>query len=268
MSIAVLMTCHNRVETTLACLRRLMPQLSPTDGVFLVDDGSMDGTGVKVKAEFSDVNVINGDGTLYWARGMHLAWESAIKSGGRFDFFLWLNDDVMLNPAAISSATEDWRHTNDTSSVIVGACSEDEGETVISYGATDDRDIKIVPYGKMPQRATGWFTGNFVLIPQSACRKVGIISPDYRHARADYDYAERLKHANIPFYVSSHYVGSCPCDFESRVKGRKLGERMRWLVEPSYYNLHDLFLFKKRHYGLIRAMLSCAHLVFIVLKGS
>ena len=80
MSIAVLMTCHNRVETTLACLRRLTPQLSPTDGVFLVDDGSMDGTGVKVKAEFSDVNVINGDGTLYWARGMHLAWKSAIKS--------------------------------------------------------------------------------------------------------------------------------------------------------------------------------------------
>ena len=245
-----------------------MPQLSPVDGVFLVDDGSTDGTGARVRSEFPTVRVINADGTLYWARGMHRAWQAAVESGDGYDFFLWLNDDVMLKPDAIPASIEDWRQTNDKDAVIVGACSEDKGETVISYGATDVRDVKIVPDGEMPQRATGWFTGNFVLIPQAAYRKVGMISPDYRHARADYDYAERLKRANIPFYVSSHYVGSCPCDFESRIKGKKLGERMRWLVEPSYYNLHDLFLFKKRHYGLIRAMLSCAHLVLIVLKGS
>ena len=156
MNLAVLMTCHNRVETTLTCLRRLMPQLAPADGVFLVDDGSTDGTGARVRSEFPAVRVIYADGTLYWARGMHRAWQSSVESGDGYDFFLWLNDDVMLKSDAISSAIEDWRQTDGTSSVIVGACSEDEGEKVISYGATDARDIKIVPDGKMPQRVVGW----------------------------------------------------------------------------------------------------------------
>lgn len=262
MSIAVLMTCHNRVETTLTCLRRLMPQLSPTDGVFLVDDGSMDGTGVKVKAEFSDVNVINGDGTLYWARGMHLAWESAMKSGGSFDFFFWLNDDVMLKPDAISALRSDYTRLT-SASVLVGAC-EYEGEC--TYSGTNEKDRKLAPNGQ-PQAADGWFNGNVVLVPESVFEKVGMISPNYTHARADYDYAERLKLAGIPFYVASKYVGECPFDFAEKVRGKGLCERLSWLWKPGYFNLHDLYLIRSRYHGHIAAIASCARLIQIVLKG-
>ena len=266
MSIAVLMTCHNRMETTLACLRRLMPQLSPTDGVFLVDDGSMDGTGVKVKAEFSDVNVINGDGALYWARGMHLAWDSAIKSGGRFDFFLWLNDDVMLAPDAISSLLSDYSQLCNSSMptpVLIGAC---ECDGKCTYSGTDMKDLKITPVGQ-PQEANGWFNGNVVLVPKEVFAKIGMISPDYTHARADYDYAERLKLAGIPLYVSSKYVGACPFDFAEKVRGKGLCDRISMLWKPGYFNLHDLYLIRSRYHGYVAAIASCTRLIQIVLKG-
>lgn len=78
MRIAVLMTCYNRVETTLRCLRLLFEQKGDFDvSVFLVDDGSSDKTGERVKANFPQVNAIKGTGALYWCKGMNLAWRTA-----------------------------------------------------------------------------------------------------------------------------------------------------------------------------------------------
>lgn len=257
------------METTLACLRRLVPQLGNGDRVFLVDDASADCTSVKVKAEFPDVNVINGDGTLYWARGMHLAWESAIKSGDKFDFFLWLNDDVMLTPDAISSLLSDYDQLTTshqpltTSPVIVGAC-EWGGEC--TYGVTDLKYRKIKPIGK-PQLSNGWLNGNVVLVPWATYQAVGMVCPDYTHARADYDYAERLRKAGIPFYGSSNYVGTCRNDYVRKMQGLSFCQRMKLLVRPSYWNLHDLWLIRRRHYGVMAAVVSCVHLIFIAARG-
>ena len=78
--IAVLMACHNRVVTTLCCLERLFNNNLADIDVWLVDDGSSDGTETRVRERFPSVNVIKGTGNLYWARGMRLAWEKAIET--------------------------------------------------------------------------------------------------------------------------------------------------------------------------------------------
>lgn len=262
MSIAVLMTCHNRVETTLSCLRRLVPQLSPGDDVFLVDDGSTDGTGARVRAEFPTIHVIDADGSLYWAKGMRLAWDVAEKSG-TYDFYLWLNDDVELYEKSMVSVFEDWKSIGDNTAVLVGACGFDGKCT---YGATDSSDRKIVPNGGL-QLASGWLNGNFVLVPSAAYKKVWKISSDYSHARADYDYAERLKLANIPFYVTSKYVGACPFDFDGKISGKSLAERISWLWKPGYFNLKDLYLIRSRYHGKLKAVISCLKLIQIVVTG-
>src|SRR4051812_46438313 len=98
--IAVLITCFNRRETTLACLRSLGRQALPAGyvlRVFLTDDGSSDGTGDAVRREFPDVTVLQGDGKLYWVGGTMMAWNAAQPA----DFYLWLNDDVRLRAGAL-----------------------------------------------------------------------------------------------------------------------------------------------------------------------
>ena len=64
--------------------------------IYLVDDGSNDGTNESVSKLFPMVNIILGDGTLFWNKGMRLAWKTAAEKQD-YEFYLWLNDDVLLN---------------------------------------------------------------------------------------------------------------------------------------------------------------------------
>mgnify|MGYP003386677852 CR=1 FL=1 len=100
-SLAVLMTCHNRVENTMACLQSLKDQ-EPYDAstaILLVDDGSTDGTSSEVARMYPDVTIIQGDGSLYWCGGMRVAFAQAILKD--YDFYLWLNDDTHLEKNAL-----------------------------------------------------------------------------------------------------------------------------------------------------------------------
>ena len=68
-SIGVVITCYNRKEKTLASLKKLINQedVDSLDiNIYLVDDGSTDGTSEAVKKNFPQVNIIKGDGTLFW----------------------------------------------------------------------------------------------------------------------------------------------------------------------------------------------------------
>jgi GT2 family glycosyltransferase len=102
LTIAVLVTVHNRRDTTLECLKRLMAQTLPdcwSIQVYLVDDGSSDGTSAAVLSAFPLTTVIPGDGTLFWCEGMRLAWSRAANSNP--EYYMWLNDDTYLRPGCL-----------------------------------------------------------------------------------------------------------------------------------------------------------------------
>ena len=266
MTVAVVMTCHNRRETTLRCLSHFFAACGECQevsfDVWLVDDGSSDGTAEAVRNRFPQVHVIHGNGALFWAKGMHKAWCEAARHR-QYDFYLWLNDDVVLKSDAILRILADYRVVG---GVLVGACSEDETEQTCSYGVTTSKDQKVMPNGD-PQRADGWLNGNCVLVPREVFSKVGMISDEYSHARADYDYAERLKRLDIPFYCSSVYVGSCKNDFRAKMCAKSFWQRIQMLWRPGYWNLHDLWLIQRRYHGIAPAVISCAHLMLIAARG-
>ena len=175
MDIAVLMTCHDRREQTLGCLGLLMRQLKPDDRVFLVDDGSSDGTAAVIAAQYPNVVVVKGDGSLYWAKGMHKAWETAVADRQDWDGYLWLNDDTELWSDAIARLLA----VNAGDRIVVGELENAKGEIV--YGT----------------RSGGLFTGNCVLVPRKVYERIGMICGDYSHAWADSDYAMMAQRAGI-----------------------------------------------------------------------
>ena len=90
-NLAVLITCHNRRAKTIKCLKALFNQADTKNiriKVFLVDDGSTDKTSNEVMALFPEVVIIQGDGNLFWARGVALAWKESLKSKEIFDYYL------------------------------------------------------------------------------------------------------------------------------------------------------------------------------------
>lgn len=238
------MTCHNRRETTLHCLRGLMPQLGTEDRVFLVDDGSTDGTGDAVAGMFEsgDIRVIKGDGTLYWAKGMRLAWETAAKAGD-WDAYLWLNDDAELDDNAIAKL----RGAGGDGNVVVGGLVDSFGTKV--YGLCED----------------GVFSGNVVLVPRCVYEVVGMICGCYHHAWADVDYALHCKRAGIGVVEVDAIGKTNGHPFRPDLAGCNFRERISMLFDPKGWCIHDVWVYRRRNFGLIAAMVSCIHLVCHIL---
>lgn len=246
MKFAVLIASHNRRDTTLGCLSRLLPQLGEGDGVYLVDDGSCDGTATAVVGlKDKRINIINGDGGLYWAKGMRKAWEAAIAERDDWDGYLWFNDDTELNGDAVQKLLA----ANDGKKIVVGDLADSKDEVV--YGL----------------REGGLFTGNCVLVPRKVYERLGMICGDYSHAWADSDYAMQAKRAGIEV-ISAGIVGKAEGHpNRPSLRGLSLRDRIGMLRDPKGWNLHDLWLYRRRNWGYCVAICSCIHLLVHVLIG-
>ena len=216
-SVCVLLTCFNRREVTLECLRALGASLGLEHvdvRAVLVDDGSNDGTAQAVRDEFPWVDVVTSDGNLYWCRGMHLAFETALRTG--FDHYLWLNDDTVLGQDALARllACEAQLRLKTDAPVIVVGSTADPITGVCTYGG-DRRPWRFRPFsvervvpGADAQRCDT-LTGNVVLIPARAAQRVGNLDPNFEHAMGDTDYGLRARRCGVELWVAPEMHGSC-----------------------------------------------------------
>lgn len=264
-TIAVLLTCFNRVETTLVCLARFFAMSVPTGyccDVYLVDDASPDQTGKRVKESYPTVNVIAGTGNLFWSGGMRRAWETAAATKV-YDFYLWLNDDTLLDSHALTVLLADYKSLPEGKKGILAASFfSDETRTQIFYGPTpDDLKRRPIPSG-VPVQYKGVMSGNCVLIPQFVYHQLGPISDEFIHGIGDYDYARRAVRANIPLWYTSRVLGVCKKNLGlDRVKFRNmpLRDRIKVLYSPKGFSLSEYCFYKKRHWGLGRSIFTWLH---------
>lgn len=232
---AVLLTCYNRKKNTLKCLTSLYEQNINLMSmhVFLVDDGSTDGTAAEVREKFPKVNIIHGNGSLFWNRGMHLAFSRSLKI--EFDFYLWLNDDTHLYPKALSNLFNLYYRQNHIGEnpIIVGS-TLDPYTKKISYGGYK-RDSSwhpfkyqlINPNHKLPV-SCDTMCGNCVLIPKQVVDIVGNINPTYRHRWGDVDYGLRAKRAGCKIYTAPGFIGECSFNMHSNTwEDKKLTFKQR-----------------------------------------
>ena len=294
MNIAILVTCHNRCDTTLAFLRSLVTaiqeyknstvqrrpsaislrsiatsNLQPIFHLFLVDDGSTDGTSEAVQEWYNStlfhsslftLHLIHANGSLYWARGMSLAWRTALEYETHrrstsnlqpqplFSHFLWLNDDAMLRPDAFIKIF-DTAKSHPELTVVNGSMVNKAGKVTYGLGI-----------------AIG-LAGNCVLVPRDVYEKVGMICDKYSHAWADRDYGMHVEKAGCKM-VSCGIVGETEWHpHRPSLAGLSLRERIAMLSNPKGWNLHDLWLFRIRNWNIFCAIFSCLHMTLRVLIG-
>ncbi len=253
-TIAVLMTVHDRKIKTLDCLNKLALQNLPegyTYEVWLTDDGCTDGTRESVMESFPDIHIVDGDGNLFWNRGMWKAWDAASKHK-RYDYYLWLNDDTNLYDNAISELLKESKEHNDTCN-IVGSC-QFEDHRGVSYGGFISGRI-IAPTGKA-QRVDN-FNGNIVLVPESVYQKIGNLDPYYSHGHGDTDYGLRAKKAGVESWIVGIFLGEC--DRHTKLKkcwdpDIPFGQRFNNLFQPTGYPPRESFYFERKYKGIIIAM--------------
>jgi glycosyltransferase involved in cell wall biosynthesis/GT2 family glycosyltransferase len=255
--VAVLMTCFNRRETTLRCLRHLYSQTGIDDvtlEVFLTDDGSTDGTGDAVRAGFPDVRVLQGTGSLYWAGGTRLADASAWPT--RPDHLLWLNDDVVLAEDAVATLIATANAT-DQKAIVVGSLHSPDDGSMLTYGGYRQPDPRrplalelLEPDGTVHDVAT--MNGNVVLVPAAVRDAIGPLDPHFRHNMADMDYGFRARAAGFRVVLAPSTVGTCR---RNEAKGRwsdpslPLTTRIRAVTAFDGLPPREWWTFTRRHCG-------------------
>ncbi len=256
--IAVLMTCHNRRDTTLACLDALFKQELPNAlafEVYLVDDGSKDGTGEAVIRRYPSVRVIKGSGNLYWCGGMRLAWTEAMKKN--YDYYLWLNDDTVLFAHALSTlivTAQTFRDRHNCDSIVVGSVMEPT-TGLYSYGGSiqikqHSLNLRnVIPTDSIQECDT--FNGNLVLIPRQVAYENGNLCTHYTHAIGDTDYGLRARMQGIPIRVAPKYLGQCKGNPRSPWTDPQIPliERIKYLYSPKGLPPREWRIFTKQHYG-------------------
>ncbi|MBE0446825.1 MAG: glycosyltransferase family 2 protein [Actinobacteria bacterium] len=258
--IAILMTCHNRREETLGCLRRLFEQkLNPEVKlkVYLVDDGSIDATSEAVQASYPEVKVIKGDGSLYWGGGMRLAFAEALRND--YDYYLWLNDDTMLQPGAVGSllsAHQSLANRGKSNSIVAGQ-AQDPITGALTYGGVI-RPSRWWPLKFRPIEANGelqeceTMDGNCVLIPREVAKLVGNLDKIFTHRSGDWDYGLRARMLGCSIWVMPGFVGTCTRNPESiHWMGTNLPliERLKKVNHPKGIPLRERMVYSKRHAG-------------------
>lgn len=253
--IAAILTCHNRKEKTLACLHSLFSIISTID-VFLVDDGSTDGTSTEVIKLYPQVKIIKGSGNLFWSRGMYTAWKEAVKYD--YDYFLWLNDDVELYPFFLDELL-DCNKLKGGFCIITGLIENFEKTTTL-YGGSDEKKTLIHANG-LPQTVTH-MNGNVVLVPKSVVNKIGIIDPKLHHDLGDVDYGLTAIENGINVYTTRKPVAAGYSNDFCRIRkwGSSFKQRLKKLNSPLGSPPSINFYFRKKHYGLFNA---CAYWCYL-----
>ena len=261
-AIAALLTVHNRREQTLTCLDKLYAQSMPDDvklDVFLVDDGSTDGTTQAVNNRFPKVHVIPADGSLYWNRGMHRAWKMASQTMD-YDYYLWLNDDTILFDNAISE--------------LIALCQEYENR-VIAVGATKASKTETLTYGGrvgtkvVPcdgnHHEVERFNGNIALVPKSVFHILGNLDYYYTHSKGDFDYGIRAQKQGIKMYQCGVVLGICDeheridswCDPEI-----PLSKRWSLMLQPNGMPPDETFYYEKQ----MNVLMAAVHFITVPLR--
>ena len=259
--IAVLMTCHNRVHQTLRCLEALFSQKgieSFTVRVYLVDDGSTDNTGATVKHRFPEVEILQGDGFLFWNRGMFRAFQAALDVG--YDYYLWLNDDTIMHNDALLTLIDTHRLLTRAghSTTIIAGSTIDTKNGSLSYGGyrraglLSPLQLSLTPPSEEPTRCVT-FCGNCVLISRAVSDIVGNIDPIFRHRWGDVDYGLRAARNGGQCWIAPGYLADCADNPETnRHHDRALSLRDRITALNSVKGLgkDDWLLFVRRHGGI------------------
>jgi len=258
---AVLMTCHNRKLKTIACLDALFNQVLPPEvafDVYLVDDGSTDGTAEAVQQSYPQVKILPGDGSLYWNQGMRKALAEAMKYD--YDYYLWLNDDTLLYPDTLSCL---WQTSHNLAkqghekAIIVGSTHHpDTGK--LTYGGVV-RSTRWHPFkyrklepSREPQQAET-LNGNCVLIPRVVVQILGNLDPAFSHSIGDIDYGLRSQRQGCSVWVAPGYAGKCQTNppqghpwFDPQFT---LSQRWQAVTHPKGLPPKESRIFCQRHAG-------------------
>lgn len=279
MKVIALATFYNRRDRTLTSVRQLFDYFKSKSSInfemYLVDDGSSDGTSELVKQHFTEVNILTGTGNLYWSGGMRFGWEEIVKKS-KFDYLLAFNDDIQVFPEGLSGLFGVIQSLNlkpihefaITGAFLSPTMEKTSYSGVIKHSKWHPLRLeKVEPNGKI--QTCDSLNMNIALISSGALKKVGFLSDHYRHCRADYDFGLRLTASGGFIYLAPQHIGICPRNSitgTSNDPDISISRRWKSLVSIKEEKPSERWVYYKSHGGVLWPILWCGVYVKFCLK--
>lgn len=247
--VGIVAPVHNRKDLTLLCLRSVS-RLESTGldiHTVIVDDGSTDGTSEAISNEFPSVEIIRGDGNLWFTEGTNVGVRAALKHDPKY--VLIMNDDQVFDAASLRSmisTAERWPRS------VVGP--------LLLLWDTPHRLFQVAPVWETFKggwrhwsRQTVWtipekpwsvdlIVGNCVLVPAQAIRECGLMDSKRFPNFGDAEYTPRLKRGGWRLVLDPRARVFCqPNNVPPRVREKKFSRLF-----------YDLFIDLKNSHSLRR----------------
>lgn len=254
---------HNRKELTLLCLKSLSRiNSSGLDvGVVIVDDGSTDGTSDAIREYFPKVDIVSGDGNLWFTEGTNVGVRRALERNPKY--ILLMNDDQVFDEDFLVTLVE--TAEKNARSVV--------GSLLLLWDAPH-RVFQMSPVwstlhgGWRHWRSqTVWtvpdkpwkvelIVGNCLLVPAEAVRECGLMNSKRFPNFGDAEYTPRLRKAGWNLIIDPRSRVFCqPNTPPGRI--RKMG--LVKLFNALFVDLKSFQSFRRRFYAYIDSAPTKAH---------
>ena len=205
-NVYIIIPVHNRKAITLQCLDTLEKNGDRDKyHVIVVDDGSTDGTSEAIKSLYPDVEILAGDGNLWWTGAIKKGMEYAYEHGA--EYLIWLNDDCLVES-----------HTFDD---LVSFCRI-HVDSVIGCQGVDFKDHNRINFGGKRKQwmhhhmidcprgesvPCDLLSGNLVCIPRAVINKINYPNP-YKvpHYGGDSSYLIHARKSGFKIFVDNKHL--------------------------------------------------------------
>ncbi len=253
---------YNSYKDTADCLRSLRAATWPNLHIALIDNGSADGSGERLRAEFPDVRHIRSDVNLGFAGGCNLGIREAL--GNAADFICLLNNDTVVEPGFVEPLVA---RAVQSPGIIGGKIFYDEpGDIIWFAGGVIDRRTGFTSHRGQDRAdapefdlatTADYITGCLLLAPAGLFREIGYLDERLFMYCEEVDFCLRAMRAGYPCLYEPAAV------IRHRVS-RSMGGAYRPLYY--YYQTRNLLEVYRAQLGTARLSLPVArivrHLVF------
>lgn len=247
--LAVVLLNWNDFQQTLDCISRLRSceNISQQLDIFVVDNGSSDGSVDIISKKYPEVHLLSSDKNLGFSGGNNLALQKICFSGEEnktYDYVLLLNTDAGIGCSHLQTLLFTLQQCPDIGVLGPVFTTAENDPTILYAGGRDpSRYINTYRRAKKDQSrlkdgkpfSVDYVSGTVALIRVAALRKSGLFAEEYFFSGEMADLCERIK---------SHFICAVAPQVRAWHNMEKSDGRRNTLY--LYYILRNRFLFIRR----------------------